>query len=63
MTKVIRERLDKKCPCCNWRVDFLYSFVTNPIKTEGLCASCFMYMIVQEGYDVTAPKIQQEVKA
>lgn len=52
--KVMRKHFpdEKKCPCCNWRVTVVYSFPTNPIDEEGLCAGCFMDMIVDNGLEV-----------
>jgi hypothetical protein len=38
----------KNCNGCNWKVNKLYSFDTNPIDTEGLCGDCFMDML-EEG--------------
>lgn len=44
----------EKCGGCNWSVTVRYSFEGNDINTEGLCGDCFMDMIVEEGYDITA---------
>jgi len=54
MTKVISKDFPdgKKCCGCNWRVQRLYSFVTNPIDKEGLCGDCFMDMIVENGWEI-----------
>ncbi len=43
-----------KCPGCNWSTAVLYSFPGNPIDEEGLCAYCFMDLIVDMEYDVKA---------
>ena len=42
---------EAKCPGCNWRVSRLYYF-ENSNPDTALCASCFMDMIVEEGYKV-----------
>lgn len=39
---------DAKCGGCNWSVSRLFSFPTNNIDETGLCAECFMDMIVKE---------------
>jgi hypothetical protein len=43
---------EEKCPCCNWRVSRRYSFEESDIDKEGLCGSCFMDMIVEEGMTI-----------
>lgn len=35
----------KNCNGCNWKVNRLYGFDTNPIDTEGLCGDCFIDML------------------
>lgn len=54
MTQVISKSYPdwKKCPSCNWAVQVLYSFTTNPIDEEGLCGDCFMDMIVENKWDI-----------
>lgn len=39
---------------CNWKVGVLYSFEGNPIDEEGLCGNCFLDMLVEEEYEITA---------
>jgi len=43
---------EKKCPGCNWEIGTLYSFPQNDIDEEGLCAQCFMDMIVEKGMKI-----------
>ena len=42
----------RKCPGCGWQVSRVYSFPGHDAEAEGLCASCFLDMIVEEGMDV-----------
>lgn len=60
--KVVRKEFPdgKKCPACWWKVQFHYSFDCNPIHEEGMCADCFLDMIV-EGKREVGPS-QEEVK-
>ena len=41
-----------KCGGCGWRVNRLYAFEGENIDEVGLCAECFMEMLVEEGYEV-----------
>ena len=52
--KIIRKFFENgiKCGGCNWRVSVLYSFEDMDINKYGLCASCFMDMIVDENMGV-----------
>jgi len=47
--KIIRKSLeeDVKCGGCNNETCTLYSFITNDINTEGICAQCFMDMLIE----------------
>jgi len=58
MPKVIRKFYpnEVKCGGCNWRVSVLYSFEDIDIDKYGLCGSCFMDMIVEEGFVVKKEK-------
>jgi len=42
----------KKCPRCNWEVETLYSFPEKDIDVEGLCANCFVEMILETGMKI-----------
>ena len=44
---------ERKCPGCNWVCETVYSFPTNDIDKEGLCAHCFMDMLVDGGLTVS----------
>jgi len=55
-TDIIRKEKEGKCPCCNWECSMVYSFTCNNIDEEGLCASCFMDMLVDEGFGVVTGK-------
>jgi len=50
MKKVIRKFYPEevKCGGCGWRVTTLYSFEDEDIDKYGLCANCFMDMIVDD---------------
>jgi len=50
---------EKKCPECNWETETLYSFSVNDIDEEGLCANCFMEMVVQEKTEVSTGSIEE----
>ena len=54
MAKVIKKFFENgiKCGGCGWRVNWLYSFEHEDIDKFGLCADCFMEMIVEDGFDV-----------
>ena len=41
-----------KCPGCNWEVSTLYSFREDNIDEEGLCAHCFIDMLVDEDFRI-----------
>lgn len=43
---------DSKCGGCGWKTFTLYSFKSMLGEDCDLCASCFMEMIVDEGYQV-----------
>jgi hypothetical protein len=47
MPKIISKWYEdgENCNSCNWKVNKLYSFETNPIDTEDLCGDCFMDML------------------
>jgi len=49
---------ETKCLGCNWETDTLYSFPEDDIDEEGLCAQCFMEMIVQEQAEVSTGNIK-----
>ena len=51
--KVICRSLKQRCNGCNWRVEFLYTFEGKDIEKEGLCADCFIDMLIREKYDIT----------
>jgi hypothetical protein len=42
----------KNCPCCNRETGEVFSFRVNPIDRDGLCAHCFMEMIVEDGMEL-----------
>jgi len=42
----------KKCPECNWETETLYSFAENDTDEEGLCATCFIEMILETGMKI-----------
>jgi hypothetical protein len=46
--KIISKQLikDKKCGGCNNTTSTLYSFETNDINKHGICAYCFMDILV-----------------
>lgn len=44
----------RKCGGCNWECETVYSFPTNDINKEGLCAHCFMDMLVDGRFEVSA---------
>ena len=51
MARVVKKVFDypTKCGCCGWKTNILYSFEG---MEGGLCADCFMELIVEEGYEV-----------
>jgi len=53
-TKVVRKYYPDytKCPGCNWRVSCLYCFEGQNIEEIGLCAQCFLDMVVDEGWNI-----------
>jgi len=55
MKKVIRKFYPDgvKCGGCNWRVTTLYAFEGEDIDRYGLCANCFLDMIVDEEMKVS----------
>jgi hypothetical protein len=61
-TRIISKSLDKerKCPCCNWECSTVYSFTCNNIDEEGLCAHCFMDMLVEEGFGISSREQQRK---
>ena len=62
MTRVYRGSFAKdwrKCPGCNWQVQMLYTFPGHEIEEEGLCASCFLDMIVEEAMEVSSCEPQR----
>lgn len=43
---------EKKCPGCNWETLTMYSLPQKDIDEEGLCAQCFMDMLVELGMTI-----------
>ncbi len=56
--KIRRKMLEGEHVCggCNYECSIVYSFPRYNIKKHGLCAHCFMDMLVDRGFIVTAPK-------
>ena len=61
MSIIIRKNLDdeKKCGGCNWRTSTFYSFPSSDIDEDGLCAMCFMDMIVDSGMEVKNGQVEK----
>ena len=50
-----------KCGGCNWSVVVLYSFDTLDVNKEGLCANCFMDMLVAGNYEINKMREHKNV--
>ena len=61
--EIIRRRIEsKKCGGCNYRTGFFYGFKGDNLQRLGLCANCFLDLIVIEGNMEVGPPGYEELK-
>lgn len=63
MAKVFSKLLEeeKKCGGCNYAVSVFYSHENVDIDKHGLCANCFMDMIVDEEFTVISKENKKDI--
>lgn len=61
MKRIIRKQYknDRRCGGCNWDTSTLYSF---DINTTGLCANCFIDMLIDNKAQIKDKYNQTEEK-
>ena len=42
----------KRCPGCGCKTSEIFSYANSRIDREGLCAHCFMELVMKEGLEV-----------
>ena len=61
MVRIISKFYSDGVKCsCGWNVKRLYAFEGSSIDEEGLCAECFMEMLVEEGYEVIKSVVERK---